>query len=303
MTATRPDTADPLALHGVVPPTVTAFHEDESVDVETTAAHARFVADHGVHGVFVLGTNGEFPLLTADERARVVETVVGAVGDRLPVVAGVGAPSTRATVANAERAVAAGADGVVVVTPYYFPLDGEAALTHYERVVGAVPVPVYAYHIPGRTGNDLSLGTVGALADAGLAGFKDSSKDVPWLAQATDANPDLTALVGSDSLLATGLDLGCDGVVSAVANVFPALVVDLYAAHATGDRERAHELQRRVFDVRRALKAGPYMAGVKTALSLRPDAPDPGPLRAPLRRMDDDQRATLEATLTDLDLL
>jgi len=270
--APEPGADDPLGVHGVVPPTVTAFDEDESVDYETTAAHARFVVDRGAHGVFPLGTNGEFPLLTPDERDRVVEAVVEEIGDDAPVIAGVGAPSTRQTVAHAEHAESVGADGVVVVTPYYYPVDHDAAVAHYRRVAEAVDLPVYVYHIPSKTGNSLSLDT-------------------------------LTFLAGSDSLLFPGLDLGCAGMVSAVANAFPELVVDLYEAYDEGDEERARQLQSEVYDVRDALKRGPYMAGVKTALGLREVGFDPGPLRSPLRTMDDDDHEALRANLSDLGLL
>lgn len=303
MPASEPGSADPLALSGVVPPTVTAFHEDEAVNHEATAAHAQFVVDRGAAGVFPLGTNGEFPLLTGDERRAVVETVVEAIDD-VPVLPGVGAPSTRATVAHAEHAESVGADGVIVVTPFYYPLDEEAALTHYRRVAAAVDVPVYCYHIPSRTGNELALETLDAMAEIdGVAGVKDSSKSVPWLGQALDRNPELTFLVGSDSLVFAGLEVGCAGVVSAVANVFPDLVVDCDEAFAAGDEDRAQKLQSTIFDVRRALKRGPYMAGVKTALSLRDVGFDVGPLRAPLRTMDDSDAETLKRELADLDLL
>jgi len=302
MTAPKPGTADPLDLRGVVPPTVTAFDEEGHVDHDATAAHARFVVDGGASGVFPLGTNGEFPLLTGDERRAVVETVTDAVD--APVIAGVGAPSTRETVANATHAEANGADGVVVVTPYYYPLDGDAAVQHYRAVDDAVDIPVYVYHIPSKTGNELSLATLDRLADIdGIAGVKDSSKDVPWLAQAIDAHPELTFLAGSDSLLFAGLEVGCSGMVSAVANVFPELVVDLYDAYAAGDEAAANRLQSQVFDVRSALKRGPYMAGVKTALSLRDVDFDAGGLRAPLRSMAGEERAALQAELRDLGLL
>ncbi|GAB6862204.1 dihydrodipicolinate synthase family protein [Haloplanus litoreus] len=300
--APSPGTADPLDLRGVVPPTVTAFDAEGRVDHDATAAHAQFVVDGGATGVFPLGTNGEFPLLTGDERRAVVETVTDAVD--VPVIAGVGAASTRETVANATHAEATGADGVVVVTPYYYPLDGDAAVRHYRAVADAVDVPVYVYHIPSKTGNELSLGTLDRLAAiGGVAGVKDSSKDVPWLAQAIDAHPELTFLAGSDSLLFAGLEIGCAGMVSAVANVFPELVVDLYDAYADGDESEAKRLQSRVFDVRSALKRGPYMAGVKTALSLRDLEFDAGGLREPLRAMDDDGRAALRTELRDLGLL
>ncbi|MFC6733272.1 MULTISPECIES: dihydrodipicolinate synthase family protein [unclassified Haladaptatus] len=298
----RTESGDPLGLHGVVPPTVTAFHDDESLDEQTTAAHARYVVDRGAHGVFPLGTNGEFPLLTPDERERALDAVVTEVGGDVPVIAGVGAPSTRETVQNARAAADVGTDALVVVTPFYFPLDHDAAVTHYRRVAEATDLPVYIYHIPGRTGNALSLDTLADLASIeNVAGLKDSSKDVPWLTQAIDANPNLTFFVGSDSLLFSGLSLGCHGMVSAVANVFPELVCDLYDAHEAGDLSRSRDLQRTVFGVRRALKSGPYMAGVKTALRLR--GFDAGPLRSPLRTMDDAQQASLESKLSELELL
>ena len=300
--APSPGADDPLGLAGVVPPTVTAFDATGDVDPAATAAHARFVVDNGADGVFPLGTNGEFATLTAAERRRVVETVAEAV--EAPVIAGVGHPSTRGAVAHAEHAERVGADGVVVVTPYYYPVDGRAAVDHYRAVADAVDLPVYVYHIPGRTGNELSLATLERLAAVdGVAGVKDSSKDVPWLAQAVDRAPGLTFLAGSDSLLFAGLEVGCAGVVSAVADVFPGLVADLYGAYDAGDESRSRELQSTVFDVRSALKRGPYMAGVKTALSLRDPGFDVGGLRAPLRTMDETDRAALEADLAELGLL
>ncbi|ELZ20441.1 dihydrodipicolinate synthase family protein [Natrinema limicola] len=297
-----PGAADPLSLHGVVPPTVTAFDADESVDYEGTAAHARFVVDRGAHGVFPLGTNGEFPLLSGPERDRVVEAVVDEVGDEVPVIVGVGAPSTYRTVAHAEHADSVGADGIVVVTPYYYPLDHEGTIEHYRRVAEAVSVPVYIYHIPSKTGNELSLETLAALADLdGVAGVKDSSKDVPWLAQAVDATPELTFLAGSDSLVFTGLEVGCSGAVSAVANVFPELVVDCYEAYDAGDEDRARDLQSTIFQVRDALKiGGAYMSGVKTALRMRDF--DAGPLRSPLRLKDDEPAQEMREQLQELDL-
>jgi 4-hydroxy-tetrahydrodipicolinate synthase/2-dehydro-3-deoxy-phosphogluconate/2-dehydro-3-deoxy-6-phosphogalactonate aldolase len=300
--APAPGEKDPLGLRGVVPPTITAFNQDESVNYERTARHARFVVDGGAHGVFPLGTNGEFALLTGEERELVVEAVVEEIGDDAPVIAGVGAEGTHETVQHAVHAESVGADGLVVVTPYYYPVDSQAAIDHYRRVSDAVDLPIYVYHIPSKTGNKLSQDTITRLAAIeNVVGVKDSSKDIPLLGQVMDDNPELTYMAGSDSLLLPGLDLGCSGLVSAVANAFPELVVDLYGAYDAGNDERAHELQSRVYDVRSALKRGPYMAGVKTALSLR--GFETGPLRSPLRKMDPEAEAELESALTDLELL
>lgn len=302
--APEPGTADPLGLHGVVPPTITALNHDESVNLEATAAHARFVVNAGVHAVFPLGTNGEFPLLERDERAQVIERVTEEVGSRVPVIAGVGAPGTQETIRSAIHADETGVDGIVVVTPYYYPIGESGFVTHYERVADAVSCPVYIYHIPSKTGNAMSLSTLEKVAAVdGVAGVKDSSKDIPWLGQAIDAYPGLTFLAGSDSLLYPGLSIGCTGMVSAVANVFPELVVDLYDAYDSGDFEQAQSSQSRIYAVRTALKQGPYMTGVKAALSLRNLGFDPGPLRDPLGEMAATDRASLKDDLIELGML
>lgn len=296
-------TGDPLSIHGVVPPTLSAFAADGSLDRERTAAHAEFVVDAGVHAVFPLGTNGEYPLLTGEERDAVVETVVEVVGDRVPVLAGVGTPGTRRTVERAIAAEEAGADGCFVVTPYYFQLDHRGTLEHYRAVADAVDLPIYAYQIPSLTGEQLSLETLETLASEGtIVGIKDSSRDMSWLGQAVATAPELSVLVGSDALQYPGLKSGCSGVVSAVANAFPSLVVDLYEAVETGEDDRALSLQRRLFAVREAFGVGDApMSGVKTALQLR--GMDMGEPRAPLRLKDGADREELQRRLERLELL
>lgn len=299
------DTISADSLRGVIPPTITAFTDDEELDLEATAAHARFLVDRGVHGVFPLGTNGEFPMLKPDERAAVIGAVVDEVGDEVPVVAGVGAPSTRNTVSYAHDAADAGADAVVVGIPYYYPIDSDGIVEHYRRVTAAVDVPVYLYHFPDRMGNKLSLDTLDRLAAIdGIVGAKDSSGDVAWLGQAIDQNPELTYLAGLDSLLFAELEVGCTGLVSAVSNVFPELTVDLYESYVDGTESRARELQSTVFDVWKALDRGPYLGGVKSALDRHPEVDfDPGPMRRPLQRMSPAQEDRLEDTLRTLDLV
>ncbi|MFC7141590.1 dihydrodipicolinate synthase family protein [Halosimplex aquaticum] len=294
-----------VSIRGVIPPTITAFGADEELDLDATAAHARFVVDRGVHGVFPLGTSGEFPMLKPDERAAVIGAVVDEVGDEVPVIAGVSAPSTKNTVSYALDAEDSGADAVVVGIPYYYPIDSEAIVEHYEEVTDAVDIPVYIYHFPARMGNKLDLDTLDRLARIdGIVGVKDSSGDVAWLGQAIDRQPELAYLAGLDSLLFAELEIGCSGLVSAVSNVFPELTVELYESYVGGEEGRARELQSTVFDVWKAIDRGPYLGGVKSALDLHPEVEfDPGPMRRPLQRMDRDQEVQLERTLRTLDLI
>jgi 4-hydroxy-tetrahydrodipicolinate synthase/2-dehydro-3-deoxy-phosphogluconate/2-dehydro-3-deoxy-6-phosphogalactonate aldolase len=294
-----------VSIHGVIPPTITAFTEDEELNLETTAAHARFVVDRGVHGVFPLGTNGEFPMLKPEERAAVIGAVVDEVGDEVPVLAGVSAPSTRNTVSYALDAQEAGADTVVVGIPYYYPIDSDAIVEHYEEVTAAVDIPVFVYHFPERMGNKLSLETIDRIAAIdGIVGIKDSSGEVAWLGQTIDHNPELVYLAGLDSLLFAELEIGCSGLVSAVSNVFPELTVDLYESYVDGNESRAREIQSTVFDVWKALERGPYLGGVKSALSLHPEFDhEAGPMRRPLKRMDQQEEVQLERTLRTLELI
>lgn len=296
-------TADPLSIYGVVPPTVTAFNGAGDLDLERTAAHAEFVVERGAHAVFPLGTNGEYPLLTGPERDAVVGAVVEAVGENVPVLAGVGTPGTRRTIERAKAAVEAGADGCFVVTPYYYELDDRGAIEHYRAVDAAVDVPIYAYQIPPLTGTQLTRETVRTLAEEGtIVGIKDSSRDMPWLGQVVAENPELSVLVGSDTLQHAGIATGCSGAVSAVANVFPELVADCYGAAARGDHDRARTLQRRLFEVRSALAVGDApMAGVKAALEIR--GVPMGDPRGPLRGMDESAREELRDRLDGLGLL
>jgi len=294
-----------VAIHGVIPPTITAYYDDEDLNLEATAAHARFVVDRGVHGVFPLGTNGEFPMLKPDERAAVIDAVVEEVGDEVPVLAGVSAPSTRNTVSYALDAQENGADAVVVGIPYYYPIDSEAIIEHYEEVVGAVDIPVFVYHYPARMGNKLELETMNRIASIeGIVGVKDTSGDVAWLGQTIDQNPELTYLAGLDSLLFAELEIGCTGLVSAVSNVFPEITVELYESYVAGNETHASDLQSTVFDVWKALDRGPYLGGVKSALDLHLEVDfDPGPMRRPLKRMSQEEEVQLERTLRTLDLI
>ncbi|GAA0675443.1 dihydrodipicolinate synthase family protein [Natronoarchaeum mannanilyticum] len=299
MSADDPGADDPLGLHGVVPPMITAFDEDESIDEAATANHARFLVDRGVHGVFALGTNGEFPLLTAEERDRVVEVVVDEVGDEVPVLAGVGAESTRETIERAHAAEMAGADGLVVVVPYYFPVDDDGLVEHYRRVADAVDTPVYAYTFPDMTGNEISPAALDRIAEIeGIAGLKDTSEDVVQMERCLREHPEFTYLVGANRLAHAGLSLGCDGAVLSVANAFPEIAVELYEAARAGDDERARELQGDLSDLLDAMQQGPFLAGVKAALDLR--GFDVGPMRSPLRSFSDDQKTALQDTLIDL---
>jgi dihydrodipicolinate synthase/N-acetylneuraminate lyase len=207
----------------VVVALTTPFREDGSVDRHALARHVRWLVEQGVDALMPCGTTGEGPLLEADEVDAVVSAVVEAAGGRAAVLAHVGRPATPATVELARRALAAGAEGVSAVVPYYYALSDAEVVEHYRRLLAAANgSPVYAYTIPARTGNELSVAAVRTLSADGLRGVKDSTKS--WERHLEYLQTGLEVLTGTDAFVVESLRAGSAGCVSALANARPDLL-------------------------------------------------------------------------------
>ena len=188
----------------------------------------------GTDGVVALGTTGEASTLDAAERDKVLETCVDACRGRVPVVAGTGAIDTRAVVAMGRRAKALGADGTLVVTPYYVKPPQRALEAHFLQVAEAVDLPMVLYNVPGRTGVDLLPETVARLAaHPNVAGIKEATGDNGRVAALRDAcGGDLLLYSGEDAMGREFVELGGDGVISVTANVAPAAMARMLRAPA-----------------------------------------------------------------------
>ena len=155
---------------------LTAMREDESVDREGIRIQVDRMVQAGVDIIFCLGTNGEFYALSTDERFLVLETVLEAVDGRMPVIAGTGAVTTAESIRLSRDAHAAGADALAIITPYFAQASQSELAVHFRSIAEAVPLPVYLYNIPQRTGNTIEAGTVAILRETeNIAGIKDSS--------------------------------------------------------------------------------------------------------------------------------
>jgi 4-hydroxy-tetrahydrodipicolinate synthase len=200
-------------FEGVGVALVTLFDRDGGVDAPATAAHAARLVDAGVRGVVVAGSTGEATTLDPDERSALLAAVRDAVGGRVPVLAGTGAPSARQAVALSQRAVGDGADALLVLSPP----GVDDPRRYYAAVVGAVDVPVLGYHFPAasRPGIPVDL-----LPELPIAGLKDSTGDPERLALEADALP-VGLYTGSPSVLLQGRAMGCSGAILALANVDP----------------------------------------------------------------------------------
>jgi 4-hydroxy-tetrahydrodipicolinate synthase len=255
----------------IIVPIVTPFSAGGGIDTAALAAHAAVLAEAGVDGFFVCGTNGEGPLLTDEEVVQATRAVAGAV-DGPRVIPQAGRPSTAASRALAERVIDAGADAVAIVTPYFYTLTPETAVEHYRRLLEVSgDVPLYAYAIPSYARNDLPPEVVATLAGDGLAGIKDSTKSLDrhraYVAiRATAPGGRFDTFVGDDPLTLAALEMGSSGAVPALANVRPDLFADLVEAAGRGDAEHAAAVQDEITSVRQAIR-GEGIASLKHAVS------------------------------------
>lgn len=256
--------------------------------MDAIPGYVEFLAE--LDGILALGTTGEGILLTQDERRRAAEAFVAAAGGRLAVVVHCGAQTTRETVALAEHAAEAGADGVAVIGPPYFAFDEDALFAHFAAAGRAcAPLPFYLYEFRARSGYPLPLALVERLREElpSLAGLKVS--DRPWEAVAPYLLDGLDVFVGAEDLVREGLSHGAAGAVSGLASVYPDVVAALV-------RERSEEAHERATTLRSGLERFPFQAAAKLALAHRGVAVVPD-VRAPLRQLTDAEREQLERWL------
>ena len=259
-------TMDAMADPAVVVALLTPFDENGRPDPGPLREHVEFLISEGVDGVMPCGTTGEGPLLREEEVTAVIATVVEAVHGRVRVLAHVGRPDTQGTLRLARRALADGADAVSAVVPYYYALDDTQVVRHFRALVSAAGAsPAYAYTIPARTGNDLSLPAARALADDGLIGLKDSTKSFERHREYLATG--LAVLIGTDGLVADAFSAGSAGCVSALANVRPDVLLRIRQAAVAGRRSDADAAQEELSELRAGVSGQRPLVGLKAMLA------------------------------------
>ncbi len=260
----------PNEIRGIIPAVITPFTPDERVDEGAFRKVLHAMIDQGVHGLFPVGTGGEFFALTREEKERLMKAAVEEAAGRVFVMPNVGAITTAESVALARHAEAVGSDAVSVVTPFFLKPSQEELFEHYKAICTAVKIPVLAYNIPDRTGGvALSVATVSRLAKtiSNFAGIKDSTGDLTNSAEILQAcPPGFRVFMGRDTLIYAALLYGCVGAVAATANVAPGVAVGIYTAVQAGDLVKARALQAKLSPVRKLFAVGSHPAGLKEAM-------------------------------------
>lgn len=282
-----------MTIRGTICAMVTPLDTRGNLDIDATYRLANWLVERGIDGIFVGGTTGEGILLSPGERQQLLEAAVDAVSGQAAVMTQVGCANTSDSMRLAEHASSVGADAIVILSPFFFPVDKDAMVRHFAVIAqSASGLPVYLYNIPGNTRNNISPDIVAALSSqaGNLAGIKDSSKDLVLLQKfVKQAPPGFSVIVGSDSVLLPGLAVGAVGVVSAASNVFPEAVVAVVEKYKAGDLDGARQAQQHLNELLGVLKGGPTLAGYKAGLGLR--GIPVGGMRSPLRDMTADEHA------------
>lgn len=291
-------------MYGVNVPLCTPMTEDQRVDYAALERLCHFLIEKGVHGLYPNGSTGEMAYLSAEERKKVLECSVHAAQGRVNVFSMVGAPTTRETIELAQHAESCGADGIGVVTPYYYKLDDDEMLEHYKKVCASVgrDFPVYLYGIPQCAVNDISASLAQRILDAApnVIGIKYSYPDMNRLMQYIDIqNRSFSVLVGPDNLFYLALCAGADGTISGNANVIPEHFVAVYNAFQSGNYPLAQKLQARTNQLIDILSSANNMARYKFALRHR-GIIGCEQMREPLRNLSGEEKERLVAQIEEM---
>ncbi|MFC4617397.1 4-hydroxy-tetrahydrodipicolinate synthase [Camelliibacillus cellulosilyticus] len=273
---------------------VTPFNENGEVDKEKTTILVNHLIDHGTEGLVVAGTTGESPTLTHDEKLALFAHVIEVSRGRVPIIAGTGSNNTAETVSLTKEAEALGADGVMIVAPYYSKPNQEGLYQHFKTVAEAVNVPVMVYNVPGRTAVNITPDTIVKLSRIdNIKCVKEASGNLDQMADIIEQTPDDFVLYsGDDGLTLPVLAIGGHGVVSVASHVIGDEMQQMI--HAFNDRrlEAAASLHRRYLPLMRAIFSAPSPVPIKALLKWQ--GIDVGGVRLPMVPLSEAERIALE---------
>ncbi len=256
-------------IRGSIVAMITPFHRDGSVNYEKCRELVEFYIEGQSDGIVVLGTTAETPALTESEKERIIRTCVEAAAGRVPIIAGSGSNNTLTAKEQSLAYQALGADGLLVVTPYYNKTNQAGMIRHFTEVADAVSIPVILYNVPGRTGCSLTCEAVAELSrHPNIAGIKEASGDISFVSRiARYVSEEFALYSGNDDMVVPLLAVGGCGVISVAANLIPRQMHQLVMSYLDGDIRRARQLQLRYLDFINALFLETNPIPVKAAMN------------------------------------
>jgi 4-hydroxy-tetrahydrodipicolinate synthase len=251
---------------------VTPFKKSGAIDFDAYEKILEFTIEGGVDFIVALGTTGEASTLSKQEKKTLIEFSVEKIKKRVPLVVGIGGNNTSELVLSIHATPFKGVDAILSVCPYYNKPQQEGLYQHFKVVAEASPVPVILYTVPGRTSSNLSAATTLRLANdcKNIIGIKEASGNFDQISQILKNRPEgFLVLSGDDGLTLPLIALGCDGVISVVANACPKEFSEMVRFSLQGDFEKARQIHYKLADLINSLFADGSPAGIKAALSLK----------------------------------
>ncbi|HIR69121.1 MAG TPA: 4-hydroxy-tetrahydrodipicolinate synthase [Candidatus Pelethousia gallinarum] len=292
-----------LRIQGSIVAIVTPFHQDGSVNFSKLGELVDWQIQNGTDGIVALGTTGESATMTDEEDDAVCEYVLKRVNGRIPVIVGSGSNCTASMLEKSLRYQAMGAQGLLIIAPYYNKTNEEGMYRHFATVVDAVDIPCILYNVPGRTGCSISEGVVKRLAGhPNVMGIKEASGNMSYACKiARYLGPDFAMYSGNDDITVPILSIGGSGVISVLANILPQQTHDMVMAYLSGDTAAATAAQLRYLELINSLFLEVNPIPVKAALNMM--GWEVGPCRMPLYEMSQGAAQRLRAALEEAGLL
>lgn len=292
-----------LRIQGSIVAIVTPFHQDGSVNFSKLGELVDWQIQNGTDGIVALGTTGESATMTDEEDDAVCEYVLKRVNGRIPVIVGSGSNCTASMLDKSLRYQAMGAQGLLIIAPYYNKTNEEGMYRHFATVVDAVDIPCILYNVPGRTGCTISEGVVKRLAGhPNVMGIKEASGNMSYACKiARYLGPDFAMYSGNDDITVPILSIGGSGVISVLANILPQQTHDMVMAYLSGDTAAATAAQLRYLELINSLFLEVNPIPVKAALNMM--GWEVGPCRMPLYEMSQGAAQRLRAALEEAGLL
>ncbi|KXS37210.1 MULTISPECIES: 4-hydroxy-tetrahydrodipicolinate synthase [unclassified Candidatus Frackibacter] len=271
-----------VELGEVITAMVTPFNEELEVNYEAAADLANYLVNNGSDGILVLGTTGEVPTLTKEEKMKLIEIVKEAVGDRAKVIVGTGSYSTQESIKMTKKVTDLGVDGVMLVTPYYNKPPQAGLYNHFKQVAEVTDLPVILYNVPGRTSRNIEPETVAKLADIdNIVAIKEASGDVEQAATINRlTDDDFMIYSGDDGLTLPILSIGGTGIISVAAHLVGSKIKDMVTAYKAGEVQKAAGLNAELGELFAKIFMTTNPIPVKAALNLM--GQQVGPVRPPL---------------------
>jgi 4-hydroxy-tetrahydrodipicolinate synthase len=289
-----------MSFEGTFTPIVTPFRADGSIDLRALGDLVEWQIDSRIDGLVPCGSTGESATLSPEEHVSVIRHVVEVAAGRVPVIAGTGSNSTREAVEFTRHARDLGADGALLISPYYNKPTQDGIFLHYRKVAEDTGFPLLVYNVPGRTSSRIEPETLARLSRVpSIVGLKDSGGDLVKTSETiAQCEPSFVVLSGDDALTLPMLSIGARGVISTVANVAPHQTAAIVRAYLGGDLARARAVHYELLPLMQALFIETNPIPVKTALQILGRIPDAA-LRLPLTPLTQASRERLEATLAN----